>query len=91
MGAIGLPVGALAVALAAIPLVGLYVFWLPGAGALTLGVIGVRRFRDLPGGGTLSAIALALGALSFAISGGWLLLALIFRTFAECMDVSVCG
>lgn len=91
MGAVGLPVGALAVVIAAVPVVGLYVFWLPGAGALTLGVLGVRQFRGLHGGGTLSAISLALGVFSFAIAGGWLLLAFVLKTFTECMDVSVCG
>lgn len=83
--------GALAVVIAAVPVVGLYVFWLPGAGALTLGVLGVRRFRGLRGGGSLSAISLALGGLSFAIAGGWLLLAFIVTTFTECLDVSECG
>lgn len=82
-GAVGVPIGVVAVLLSLIVVVGMQIFWVPASLAITLGAIGLWRQRRGRGSRTLSWLAIGLGLGSAAITGVWLLLFLALRFFSE--------
>jgi hypothetical protein len=86
-GAIGLPIAVLAVLLAIIAPMIMYVALVPGAFAVGAGAWGLRSAIKLRTPRSLSSVTLTLGLLSFALTGGWLLLFwLVSNVFAECFE-----
>lgn len=84
-GAIGFPVGILAVLLAVIPPISFYIAWVPAVFAVIAGIWGLWAGKRLGTSLTLSMSSLIVGLASFLITGGWLLLGwLIANVFAEC-------
>ena len=88
LGAVSIVVGGFAALLATIPLVGLYVFWVPAIVAISLAMIALVRAgrRGLPR--TLAVVGLVLGVVSFLIAAGWLALGAIIPAVSDHFPLS---
>lgn len=83
VGAIGVPIGVLAVLLACIPVLGVQISWPPALVAVALGAVGLWRNRVGRGKPRLSLSAVILGAVSLVITAGWFALWVFIQIASE--------
>ena len=76
-------VGAFAVLLSLIPFVGVWIFWIPGAVALVLGVVGLRIAKKYGPRRSLALTAIGLALASVLVTGGWFFLGALLHMFVE--------
>ncbi|MDO7883668.1 hypothetical protein [Antiquaquibacter soli] len=86
LGAVGMPLGILAVLLSATPMLPIAIPWLswaPAAVPLVLGWVGWRRARRFGAARYLSVASLVLGIAALLMILGWFILAVALRTLSD--------
>ncbi|MGX5681932.1 hypothetical protein [Schumannella luteola] len=86
LGAVGVPLGILAVLLSATPVLPIAIpafSWAPAVAPVVLGWMGWRRARRSGAARYLSVASLVLGIAALLMIVGWFLLAVALRTFSD--------